>query len=72
MIGHPKFKEGDTVYFKLYGNEVQGVFEVQGVVEVVDAYGTLEDDTEVSYNVYVAETRTLYKHLSERSVYQKS
>ena len=66
MLGLPKYKRGDIVFFKFFDKEVKGV------VEIVDAYGTFEDDTDASYDIYVEDENTLYKHIRERSVYQKS
>lgn len=65
MLGLPRYKRGDVVFFKFFDKEVKGV------VEIVDAYGTLEDDTDASYDIYVEDEKTLYKHIRERSVYQK-
>lgn len=62
MKGKPKFKVGDEVCF-----EFQGKTKV-GVVFVVDAYGTLYDDSDVSYDIMVEEENTLYKHFTEKLV----
>lgn len=62
MKGKPKFKVGDEVCF-----EFQGKTKV-GVVFVVDAYGTLYDDSDVSYDIMVEKENMLYKHFTEKLV----
>ena len=65
MRGKPKFKLGDIVSFNL-GNETK-----KGEIWVVDAYGTFQDPSDVSYDVMVAEENCLYKHLTESLVIKK-
>ena len=62
MIGYPKYKEGDVVTFCIDG------VEKTGTIEIVDAYGTFEDCTEVSYDILVNEENVLYKHLRETGI----
>ena len=66
MIGKPKYKENDKVEFTIYENEVH-----KGVIYVVDKYGTFLDKSDVSYDIYVEEENTLYKHINEKYVKRK-
>lgn len=59
MIGNPKYKVGDFVSFIFDG------IKKTGVVEIVDEYGTFEDDTDVSYDIYIQSENCLYKHIKE-------
>lgn len=62
MKGKPKFKEGDKVEFSFRdGAKV-------GIVWIVDKWGTFDDPTDASYDIYVESENTLYKHFSERFV----
>ena len=61
MIGKPRFKESDRVSFVIE-NEL-----VEGIIYIVDEYGTFEQSEEPSYDV-LAEfkgTKCLVKHISE-------
>jgi len=65
MIGHPKHKLGDVVTFYLNG------MKLQGTIEIIDAYGTFEDDSDVSYDIFVTnhpkyKDGVLIKHINER------
>jgi len=64
MIGQPKFKEGDKVKF-IIDNQ-----ELVGEVYIIDAYGTFEDDSDVSYDVMVKDNLCdcLYKHITEKGL----
>ena len=62
MVGHPKYKVGDIVKFKF------GDGSKEGVVAIVDRYGTFFDDSDVSYDIMVKEERMLYKHVKETLV----
>lgn len=62
MLGNPKFNAGDVVTFSL-DDQV-----VKGVVYVVDAYGTCEDNSDVSYDIMQYRGNMpfcLYKHIRE-------
>ena len=63
MIGKPKYKAGDIVTFTLRGSEFTGV------VYIVDAFGTWEDSSDVSYDIMVENDSKygscLYKHINE-------
>ena len=71
MIGKPKYKAGDKVKFKFERNHEVWL---EGVVEIVDAYGTLEQNEEVSYDILVENSPhfkgepCLYKHIRESNV----
>lgn len=58
MIGKPRYKVGDIVTFFWGGL-------IEGKVYVVDADGTFENDTDVSYDIFVTKENTLYKHIPE-------
>jgi len=68
MRGKPKFKIGDNVQFML-NNE--GIFH--GEVYIIDAYGTFENPSDVSYDIMVHEwgpkkEDCLFKHITENIV----
>ena len=68
MLGKPKFNYDDYVKFT-----VDGV-EVIGQIYVIDAYGTFEQNEEVSYDIMVENSPhmggepCLYKHIRESEV----
>lgn len=68
MIGKPKYKRGDKVKFRVMNTNLEGV------IEIVDAYGTFEQNSEVSYDIFVessphfAGEPCLYKHVIETKV----
>lgn len=66
MIGKPKFDYDDRVCFDVEfdGKQVTKT----GVVAIIDAYGTFFDDSDVSYDIFVEDMNTLFKHISERRV----
>lgn len=59
MVGKPKYKIGDNVSFTLE-NEIK-----QGEIYIVDKYGTFENDSDVSYDIFVKSDNVLYKHVKE-------
>ena len=59
MVGKQKYKIGDNVSFTLE-NEIK-----QGEIYIVDKYGTFEDDSDVSYDIFVKSDNVLYKHVKE-------
>ena len=68
MRGKPKFKIGDSVQFIF---DKEGMFH--GEVYIVDAYGTFEDPSDVSYDIMVHEwgpkkEDCLFKHIPENIV----
>lgn len=64
MLGKPKYKENDLVEFKFFKDKPNK----EGIVYIVDKWGTLSDDSDVSYDILVKEENMLYKHISERYV----
>lgn len=62
MKGKPKFKEGDMVEF-----EWKGETKV-GEIYIVDKYGTFDNPSDVSYDIYVEKDNVLYKHYTEALV----
>ena len=66
MIGKPKYKGNDKVEFEFAENDVH-----KGVVWTVDKYGTFFDKSDVSYDIFVEEENTLYKHINEKYVKRK-
>lgn len=76
-IGNPKYKKGDVVVFHAAkvvnwnGEMVHEEKDVEGVIEIVDAYGTFEQNEQPSYDIYVKEINTLYKHITEDAVKEK-
>ena len=65
MLGKPKFKLNDKVSFTLQ-EEI-----IEGVIYIVDAYGTFDNPNEVSYDVLSEAENILYKHIPERLVKEK-
>lgn len=65
MLGKPKYKCGDIVKFK-FDNTIK-----EGVIAIVDKYGTFEDNSDVSYDILVKSENTLYKHFQEPLVVEK-
>lgn len=63
MIGKPKFKYNDNVKFTYVNSEVKC-----GVIYIIDKYGTFEDDSDVSYDIFVENDNCLYKHINEKYV----
>ena len=64
MIGKPKFKQGDKVSF-MWEDQLK-----IGYVDIVDAYGTFEQNEEPSYDILIKnkEEHCLYKHFRESLV----
>lgn len=67
MLGKPKFERYDVVRFMFAGEEKVGF------IEIVDAYGTFEQEEEPSYDILITEKegRGLYKHVRESKVIEK-
>lgn len=59
MVGKPKYKIGDDVSFTLENDNKKGE------IYIVDKYGTFEDDSDVSYDIFVKSDNVLYKHVKE-------
>ena len=71
MIGKPKYEFGDTVVFSVVHDDYK--LSLMGVVYIVDAYGTFEQNEEPSYDVMVANGLSdgvpcLYKHIRESEI----
>lgn len=64
MLGNPKYNIGDTVSFVINNKTVTGE------VAIIDRYGTFEDTSDVSYDVYSKEDNILYKHINEKEIKQ--
>ena len=65
MIGRPRYTYGDSVRFAINVDGEKHIFE--GTVEVVDAYGTFEQNEEPSYDI-MADAHCapcLFKHVRE-------
>lgn len=61
-LGRPKYKRTDRVRFCSYDKEVVGV------IEIVDACGTLDQEDEPSYDILCKEENCLYKHIIESEI----
>lgn len=59
MKGQPKYNYGDKVSF-IINNEM-----IIGEIYIIDKYGTFENDSDVSYDVFSTEKNCLYKHITE-------
>ena len=64
------FALGDLVRFRLRNKE-NGERVLTGVIEVVDAHGTFEQQEEPSYDIYVKADNMFYKHVRQSSVMDK-
>lgn len=68
MLGKPIFKQGDLVTF---GFEIEGEIQnINGVIYVVDALGTVEQQEEPSYDIeaFFRGEIMLFKHIRESEV----
>lgn len=65
MLGHPKYTYGDVVTVK-FGDHV-----FDGVIAIIDKYGTFGDDSDVSYDILNKKENMLYKHCNEKYVVEK-
>ena len=65
MLGHPKYTYKDKVRFKFRN------LDLVGTIEIVDSYGTMEQNKEPSYDIVVEMNNTLYKHIVESSIVEK-
>lgn len=77
MLGKPIYKLGDIVTFVLsdfeYTEESGYVLQITpetekytGKIRIIDAYGTFEDPSDVSYDILV--DNCLYKHINEQMI----
>ena len=57
------FNYGDLVQFDFESNGQIQV--ITGTVEIIDKYGTFEQNEEPSYDLYRKENNTLYKHIRQ-------
>lgn len=69
MIGRPKYRYGDVVEFKIKTKE--GDSSRNGVIAIIDSYGTFFDDSDVSYDILNKDENILYKHVREDYVARK-
>lgn len=75
MLGNPKYDYDEVVKFKITTKEL-GEVECEGTIYIIDAYGTFEQNEEVSYDIMVEHSPhfdnepCLYKHIIESEVYQ--
>lgn len=62
MKGKPKYNLNNLVKFEIDG-EIK-----EGIVYIIDKYGTFEDDSDVSYDILVKNENEhcLYKHINEK------
>lgn len=58
-----KYRKEQKVKFNYYGKSLQGV------IEILDFGGSLEHDYH-SHDIYVEESNTLYKHISEANIFE--
>ena len=56
------YKEGQIVKFKI-NNIIK-----EGIIFIVDKYGTFEQNKEPSYDIMVTEENTLYKHIIQSMI----
>ena len=59
IIGQPKYKRGDVIRF-WFGEKLK-----QGRIEIVDAWGTIEQSEEPSYDILCEAEHCIYKHILE-------
>ena len=65
MRGKPKYNYGDVVKFKC-GDDIK-----EGIIAIIDRWGTFEDNSDVSYDIMNKEENILYKHFGEKFVIEK-
>ena len=72
MIGHPKYDYDDLVEFDIvYENKT---YTLQGRIEIIDRYGTFEQNKDVSYDIMVENSPLynnepcLFKHIIESKI----
>ena len=71
MLGEPRFKQQDRVTFDFQMDD--GLRKIDGVIYVVDAYGTCDQTEEPSYDIeafYEGEVM-LFKHIRESQVTER-
>lgn len=64
MIGKPKYKIGDIVRFDFDGIK-------EGVIGIIDPYGTFFDDSDASYDIMNKNENVFYKHIKENYIVEK-
>lgn len=65
MLGKPKYKVGDLVKIKIQDKTYEGN------IYIIDKFGTFEDPSDVSYDIYVYKPEEiLIKHIREDYVNQ--
>ncbi len=71
MIGQPKFKREQQVKFTISMNGEERT--LNGVIYIVDAYGTFEQQEEPSYDIeaFVEGEIILFKHIRESLVSER-
>lgn len=62
MKGYPIYNLGDTVSFIL------GETLIVGEIAIIDKYGTFEDNSDVSYDIFSEKDNCLYKHIREDKI----
>lgn len=67
MLGNPKYTLNEKVAFKLYNSDNVEVAK-HGIIYIVDDYGTFEDNSDVSYDIFVPDENCIYKHVREDSI----
>ena len=68
MLGKPKYTYDDKVKFKIKRDNKE--YELIGTIEIIDKYGTFEDNSDVSYDIMVDKCPwnnepCLFKHFRE-------
>lgn len=69
MLGKPKYKYMEPVVFTLKKDGVD--IQLQGTIYIIDDYGTFFDDSDVSYDIMINDSKrgnVLYKHIREDMV----
>lgn len=73
MLGKPKYNYDEEVIFKI--NYDENEYKINGRIFIIDAYGTLEQNKEVSYDIMVNNSPLhdngpcLFKHIIETQIY---
>ena len=62
ILGKPIYKHRDCVRF-LFNGKI-----LEGLIGIVDSYGTMEQKEEPSYDIEVGEEVVLYKHILESEI----
>ena len=71
ILGQPKYNRGDVVLFQTgrginrSSERVYSKHGIVGTIEIVDSYGTFDQNEEPSYDIMNEDETCFYKHIRE-------